>query len=191
MVKELTLKLLQDEHLLDIKKIDIWSFFADTSHIGSKFVSSLIGKLHLLDYELKEFSIGRFNYAKYYGSIKVEPVYDEEFKEYLYSSKAIDKALEKKGIDPYGEIPCLNKKECKEFKNAKELADFLKEEIDKYEPTKDSNELIEYIDFLRQNRISFPFVDKTILKKKFKDDSERKEFLKEIIDEYVYYYSKK
>jgi len=177
--------------LLGIKKIDIWGFFTDTSHIGSKFVSSLRGKLHLLDYELKEFLDGHFNYAKYYGSIEVELVYDEEFKEYLYSSKAIYKALEKKGIDPNEEISCLNEKECKEFKSAKALANFLKEEIDKYEPTKDSNELIEYIDFLKRNHISFPFVDKSILKRKFKDDNERKEFLKEIIDEYVYYYSKK
>jgi len=128
--------------------------------------------------------------VKLLGSLEVEPIYDEEFREYLYTSKTVDKALEKKGIDPYCELPCLNEKDCREFKSAKELAKFLKEEIAKYKPTKDSNELIEYIEFLRQNYRSFPFVNKTILRKKFKDDNERKKFLKDMIDEYVLYYSK-
>ena len=91
-----------------------------------------------------------------------------------------------------GDLPCLNEEECKEFTNAIELADFLKEEIDKYQPTKEENELIEYIEFLKEECQIFEFVNcDEIKQKEFKNDKERKEFLKEMIDKYVKFYRRK
>ncbi len=147
----------------------------------------------LIQTSLMSFLEGDVKLLKCLGSLWVEPVYEEEFGRNFYSLKAFDQALLKLGIDPYnGDLPCLNEEECKEFTNAIELADFLKEEIDKYQPTKEENELIEYIEFLKEECQSFEFVNcDEIKQKEFKNDKERKEFLKEMIDKYVKFYRRK
>ena len=147
----------------------------------------------LIQTSLRGFLEGDIKKLKCLGSLQVEPIYEEEVGEYIYSMNALDEALLKRGIDPYnGELPCLNEEECREFTNAIELAEFLKEKIDKYQPTKEENELIEYIAFLKEECKSFEFVDcDEIKQKEFKDDRERKEFLKAMIDRYVRLYSEK
>ena len=141
-------------------------------------------------FEFKEFILNEYVKAKYLGSVLVEPIWNDIFQEYEYSINALYETLEKQGIDFSKERLCLNKEECKEFANAIELEDFLKEEIDKYQPTKEENELIEYIDFLKEECGIFEFLDcNKIKQKKFKDDKERKEFLKEMIEQYVQFYS--
>ena len=177
-----------------IKKFEVWSFYSSENVVEPNFESGLKKRLSvLLSYELKEFLLGYFEFARFKGSINIEPEWDDFFKEYLYTTNAVYRAIEKKGIDPYnGDLPCLNEEECKEFTNAIELADFLKEEIDKYQPTKEENELIEYIEFLKEECQSFEFVNcDEIKQKEFKNDKERKEFLKEMIDKYVKFYRRK
>ena len=179
---------------MDTKKHDVWIFYdlhGATTSIGPTNLKQ--GKLGILQYELKEFFQGEYVKARYLGSIPIEPIWDDFFQEYIYSTNALDKTLKKLGIDPYnGDLPCLNEEECKEFTNAIELADFLKEEIDKYQPTKEENELIEYIEFLKEECQSFEFVNcDEIKQKEFKNDKERKEFLKEMIDKYVKFYRRK
>ncbi len=150
------------------------------------YPSNLKGKLGILWFEFKEFVLNEYVKAKYLGSVLVEPIWDDIFQEYEYSINALYETLEKQGIDFNKERLCLNEEECKEFANAIELADFLKEEIDKYQPTKEENELIEYINFLKEECKSFPFVDCSEIKQKeFKNDEDRKSFLKNMIDRYV------
>jgi len=141
----------------------------------------------LIQTSLRSFVQDEIRLLKCLGSINIEPIYNKHIQEYTYSLGALDKALEKQGINPHeGELPCLNKQECREFTNAIELADFLKEEIDKYKSTKEENELIEYINFLKEESKSFPFVDCSEIKQKeFKNDEDRKSFLKNMIDRYV------
>ena len=144
----------------------------------------------LIQTSLRGFVENELRLLKCLGSIEVEPIYDDEFKQYDYTSNALDKALQKRGIDTNGELPCLNEEECKEFTSAIELAEFLKGEIEKYQPTEEENELIEYIEFLKEECKSFEFVDcDEIKQKEFKDDRERKEFLKTMIDCYVETYN--
>jgi len=176
-----------------IEDHEVWIFYCLKCAATSKFPASLFGRLGLLQFELKEFILGEYTRARYLGSIPIEPIWDDFFQEYIYSMNALDEALLKRGIDPYnGDLPCLNEEECKEFANAIELAEFLKEEIERYQPTEKENELVEYIEFLKEECKSFEFVDcDEIKQKEFKDDRERKAFLKEMIDRYVRLYSSK
>lgn len=148
------------------------------------FASSLLGLMSLINGILTDMLKDETSLCRYLGTIEVAPIWDEEFKMYGYGSKAIDKALEQSGINPYGELPCLSD-DCKEFKNAKEFAEFLKEKIDKYKSTDSENELEKYIESLKDNCHSFEFVDCSIKDRQFKGDDEIKVFLKNMIDKYV------
>ena len=155
------------------EKISIW---VDNLESRTTFFNNFINKIQMM--RIAFFDDKDFEYLKYLGDIEVELEYIEEFNEYYPTGNAVDRALEKIGIDPFGaELPCLEKGKCIEFKSSKEFSEYLKKCIDNSEV--DENDIEVAIEMFKEHK------QPTESNKKFKNLKKKKEFLKVLLDRYV------